>query len=328
MNSRHTIFNKTAVSKRAVSEVAEGQVAVSETSINRVLASPLANVSQILPFSCVDGPGSRLVIFLQGCNYTCKNCHNPHTITLCDHCGDCIPACPQAALALDNSGVKPRIVWDSQRCSQCDECLSACTKKSNPKTQQYSVEQLLAQIRTNQPFINGITISGGEASLQLPFVIALFKAIKASPQLGHLSCMLDTNGSLSETGWHKLLPYLDGAMVDLKAWQQETHNYITGRDNHRVFQSLTLLAQHEKLYEVRLLHIPSISDFDQEIDALSQYLNKLPETVRIKLNAFHHHGVTGEAKHWPNSHEIDIQRLAAKLSQRGVKNLVLPNVYL
>ena len=310
--------------------------AASDASIDRISARQLANVSQILPFSCVDGPGSRLVIFLQGCNYSCKNCHNPHTITTCDHCGECIPVCPQTALSfdslslnkLDNSGMKPRIVWDSELCSHCDKCLSTCTKQSNPKTQQYSVEQLLAQIRINLPFINGITISGGEASLQLPFVIELFKAIKACPQLSHLSCMLDTNGSLSHTGWLKLLPYLDGAMVDLKAWQQETHNYITGRDNHRVFQSLTLLAQHNKLYEVRLLHIPSISDFDQEIDALSLYLNKLPETVRIKLNAFHHHGVTGEANHWPNCHEADIQRLAAKLSQRGVKNLVLPSVYL
>ena len=36
-----------------------------------------AIVSRILKFSCVDGPGNRLVLFLQGCNFNCINCHNP-----------------------------------------------------------------------------------------------------------------------------------------------------------------------------------------------------------------------------------------------------------
>lgn len=49
-------------------------------------------------------------------------------------------------------------------------------------------------------------------------MIALFNAIKADPALRHLTCLVDSNGLLSETGWQKLLPVLDGAMLDLKAW--------------------------------------------------------------------------------------------------------------
>lgn len=36
-----------------------------------------AKVSRVLTFSCVDGPGNRLVLFLQGCNFDCITCHNP-----------------------------------------------------------------------------------------------------------------------------------------------------------------------------------------------------------------------------------------------------------
>jgi len=37
-------------------------------------------VHKIIPFSAVDGPGNRTGVFLQGCNFDCKYCHNPETI--------------------------------------------------------------------------------------------------------------------------------------------------------------------------------------------------------------------------------------------------------
>ncbi|WP_044556218.1 YjjW family glycine radical enzyme activase [Shewanella piezotolerans] len=285
-------------------------------------------VNQIIPFSCVDGPGSRLVIFMQGCNYRCKNCHNPHTIGLCDSCGDCLPSCPTQALSLITSNNKPQVIWNEALCTQCDLCLTVCPKQSSPKTQRYSVEQLLTLIRQQLQFLNGITISGGEASLQLPFIIKLFSAIKADKELAHLTCMLDSNGSLSNSGWQQLLPVLDGAMIDLKSWLQDTHRYITGRDNHRVIDSIEFLASQGKLYEVRLLHIPGVSDFDSEVTAVASQLQALPKKVRIKLNAFQHHGVTGAALNWPICSEAQIKQLATELCQRGVHNIVLPNSYL
>lgn len=101
--------------------------------------------------------------------------------------------------------------------------------QSNPKTQIMTLDDILALVRKQHFFLSGITVSGGEATLQLPFIVALFEAVKADAELQHLSCMVDSNGSLSQTGWEKLLPVLDGAMIDLKAWQEETHQWLTGR---------------------------------------------------------------------------------------------------
>jgi pyruvate-formate lyase-activating enzyme len=40
-------------------------------------------LADVVPFSCVDGPGNRFVVFAQGCPFDCLACHNPATIPPC-----------------------------------------------------------------------------------------------------------------------------------------------------------------------------------------------------------------------------------------------------
>jgi YjjW family glycine radical enzyme activase len=285
--------------------------------------SRCALVSNIITFSCVDGPGSRLALFLQGCNMNCKNCHNPWTIGRCNHCAECVPACPHGALTLANG----RVNWNNVVCQQCDTCLSMCPQQSTPMAQTMNVDDVLKRIQKSAMFIEGITVSGGEATTQLPFLLELFSTLKASKTLGHLTCLVDSNGMLSETGWQKLMPVCDGTMIDLKAWSSTLHRELTGRDNTQVKASLRLLADNKKLTELRLLVIPEHSDYLQHIDALAAFIHTLGD-VPVRLNAFHAHGVYGEAKQWRSATAQTVEPLAQVLEARGIKNVILPSLYL
>ncbi len=283
-----------------------------------------ATVSKVLTYSCVDGPGNRLVLFLQGCNFSCPGCHNPHTIGICNDCGDCIPACPQQALSL----VDGKIAFDPTACDQCDLCLRACPISANPMVQHLSVSDVLALLHANRVFLTGITVSGGEATLQVKFVIALFTAIKADPTLAALTCFVDTNGHLGAETWARLLPVTDGVMLDIKALDADRHHRLSGRGNEKSLASAQIVQAAGKLHELRFLMVPGETDRPDEIDALIALARELGRPLRIKLNAFQHHGVQGPARDWSVMSRAGVDAAAAKLRAAGVGDVVTPSVYL
>lgn len=281
-----------------------------------------APVSKILTWSCVDGPGNRMVLFLQGCNFNCLGCHNPHTIGQCNNCGDCITACPTSALAMRGG----RVRFYPERCSDCDDCLKTCPIDANPMVQAYSVEDILTLLRENRFFLSGITVSGGEATMHVAFIKALFTAMGDDPELRHLTRFIDSNGHLGPAGWQELLAVTDGVMLDIKAFDAALHRFLTKRANTRSLASARLLSDAGKLFELRYLMIPGFTDAETEIDALIAFARTLKGSVRIRLNGFRRHGVRGEAAHWPAMSRETLEAAAARLEHAGAGPVALPAV--
>lgn len=116
-------------------------------------------------------------------------------------------------------------------------------------------------------------------------------------------------------------------MIDLKAWQHETHQWLVGRSNHRVIASIKYLAKIGKLYELRLLHIPGKSDLDSQLNDVTRLINALPDDVVIRLNAFQHHGVVGEALSWEKCSQSEMTRFHQRLAGKITQSITLPTVY-
>ncbi len=208
-----------------------------------------APVNKIIPFSNVDGPGNRTSIFLQSCPFTCLYCHNPETIHMCIHCGDCVKTCPTKALTV----VKKKVVWDQTKCVDCDTCIKICKHMASPKIRMMSTDELMKEIRKQKGFIRGITVSGGECMNHPDFLLELFKKAKKEG----LTCLIDSNGFHDFKDYKELLDISDGVMLDVKAVDNKFHEYLTGVSNESVLNNLTYLVQANKLAEVRTVLLPN-----------------------------------------------------------------------
>lgn len=287
------------------------------------MSLPRATVNKLLTWSTVDGPGNRLVLFLQGCNFACAACHNPYTIGICDHCGECVPACPEGALEMRGG----KVAFDPAPCTQCDACLDACPISSSPMVREMSVEEVLDVARANLAFLSGITVSGGEATLQLKFVTALFAAIGADPELSRLTRFVDTNGHLGAKGWARLMPVTDGVMLDIKGMTPGLHRTLTGRGGDKAQSAARLLYDAGKLHELRYLVIPGRTDGAAELDRFTAFALSLGDETRIRLNAFQHHGVRGPALAWPKATQEGVEAVAERLRRAGFTRIVTPALY-
>ena len=175
------------------------------------------------------------------------------------------------------------------------------------------VSEVLNDIRAAMPYISGITVSGGEATVQHEFVVELFSEIKQLPEFAHLTTFIDSNGNASESIWASLAPFTDGVMLDLKALDNASHIALTGSSNEVVLESIKFLDSINKLFEVRLLLVPGHNDSDEELIKTAVWLKSINPDMTIKINAFKTHGVRAAARDWSEVKEEDLLRYHSHL---------------
>ena len=283
------------------------------------------DVAKILPFSAVDGPGNRAAVFLQGCDFDCRYCHNPETRALCVHCGLCVAGCPAGALA--SAAVNPstelpyglRVSWDPTRCTGCGACTAACTHDSSPKVMDMSVADVMSVVGRYRAFLSGITVTGGECGLQAGFLEALLAGSRAAGLPG----LVDTNGSTDYTMHPGLVEAAEGFMLDVKAWDDAEHRLLTGASNVMVKMNLRFLASARKLYEVRTVVVPGYFDAESTVREVSRVLAAAGSGARYKLIRFRPQGVRAAWRGLPTPDDSTMDALASIARAEGAREVVV-----
>lgn len=139
----------------------------------------------------------------------------------------------------------------------------------------------------------GITVSGGEALLQIDFVTELFRLAK---EKGVNTC-LDTSGnpfSLEEpfkSKFDELMKYTDLFMLDIKHMDDAAHRKLTGQTNQNILEMATYLSDHGKAMWIRHVLVPGITTEEDELHRLRSFLDTLKTVERVEVLPYHTLGV-------------------------------------
>lgn len=252
-------------------------------------------ITHIQRMSLHDGPGIRSTIFLKGCNLQCKWCHNPETFSLqpelgwaqnkCIHCGTCIQKCAEGALSIQGDDI---IARNKELCTGCNTCVSECYPGAHYRLgERYSVEQLCRMVEEDRRIFEGsgggVTLSGGEPTIQRVFLQTLAEALHEKG----FHVTLQTNLYAPWEVYETLLPYIDYFMCDLKHLDTEEHRRWTGQGNETILANLLRLNQAGVRYVVRTPVIPGVNNREDQLRAMYRFVSQLGNVEGYELLPFH-----------------------------------------
>ena len=252
--------------------------------------------------STEDGPGLRTTVFFKGCPLHCVWCHNPESISTqrqlhwieirCIGCHTCLKTCNRSALTANEQGIS----IDRNQCDGCGLCAEACPSNALELLgKRVEVDEVVNELLKDRVFFEsaedgGVTLSGGEPTLQMRFVFELLKQLK----IAGIHTALDTCGVCPGKDLLQLLPLVDLVMYDLKLADQDQHKHWTGSSNRLVLENLKSVGDyirshsgHPKLW-LRTPLIPGVTAQEGNLNELGKFIStNLADIVeRWELCAF------------------------------------------
>lgn len=294
-------------------------------------------VVNIQHFCTNDGPGIRTTVFLKGCSNRCKWCCNPETIhhqpelaydvKKCigeKECGLCLNVCPENAIYVVDSDGKVRINWDL--CTNCGKCVDVCPPEALTLFgREMTVDEVLAEVEQDSSFYSesggGITLSGGECTLQPDFSAAL---LEEAHRRG-INTAIETAGNVPWEYFHRVVQHVDTVLHDFKVSDPVRHKRWVGTDNARIKDNFARAYETfpDKTFIVRTPVIPGVNDDEEHIRAVLEFIRPYKNVVDYQLLPYHRYGESKygflgrvyELKDFPNVASETMHRLQAIINE-------------
>ena len=195
---------------------------------------------------------------------------------------------------VDGPGV--RFVIFLQGCPmRCKYCHNPDTWKMNAGSVR-SAQSLIQEYERNAPYYKngGITVTGGEALMQIDFLLELFTLAKQKK----IHTCLDTSGITYRPGsssynkkLDELMEVTDLVMLDIKHIDPEGHKALTGHDNAGILAFARYLEEKQIPVWIRHVVVPGITDDPAQLTSLGQFLGTLSNVKALDVLPYHTMGV-------------------------------------
>lgn len=219
---------------------------------------------------------------------------------------------------VDGPGIRTVVFFSGcpLRCKYCHN-----PEMWNLKEKNMSVEEVLKKILRSKPYFKnngGVTFSGGEPLLQVDFLIEICKKLKKEK----IHIALDTCG-VGIGKYEEILNLVDLVILDIKHTKNEDYERLTSHSIDEVETFINSLNQSKKPVWIRQVIVPEITDSEDYIKSLANYLKKIQNIEKIEFLPFHHLGFSKYEKlkienSLKNTEEMDPKK-CEKLYQTLIK---------
>ena len=188
-----------------------------------------------------------------------------------------------------------------------------------------TVTEVMRQVMADEPFYDesggGVTFSGGEPLFQPEFLYALLEACRSKG----LHTAVDTSGYAPTDTLLRIAQAADLILYDLKLMDDRLHRRYTGVSNELILNNLKHLAAIGTEIWIRRPLIPGITDTDENLDALADWLSANVRLRRICLLPYNLFGEEKlkrfklESRLGPMATQSDeeLEHMAERLRHRG-----------
>jgi pyruvate formate lyase activating enzyme len=187
----------------------------------------------------------------------------------------------------DGPGIRTTVFFKGcpLRCAWCQNPESLRREPEDGFGRWVTVDELVDEVMRDALFYGtdgGVTLSGGEPTLQLEFLRAFVpRCVDAGLSVG-----LQTCGAYSHSALGELLPSLDFVYFDLKLMDRAAHKRHTAADNRTILANARRLVDEGTNVLFRTPLVPSITDTSGNLSATADFLAELDQE-RIHLLAYH-----------------------------------------